>query len=182
MLSVCVHARSVQLCPTLCDLTDCSPPGSSVHGILQAKKLEWVAMSSSSGSSQPRDRTCASCISRIAGGFFFLWLRHGGKLQLLKSGTKLRAFYALLEFILTATLSGTNTENREFKMVVHITQLMRSGASTETPVGLTRHLDPTPWKDSAARTNRGIFCLAQLTCGNGSHSAIGSHHSQESQV
>ena len=113
---------------------------------------------------------------------FFLWLRHGGKLQLLKSGTKLRAFYALLEFILTATLSGTNTENREFKMVVHITQLMRSGASTETPVGLTRHLDPTPWKDSAARTNRGTFCLAQLICGNGSHSAIGSHHSQESQV
>ena len=56
---------------------------------------------------------------------------------MLKSGTKLRAFYALLEFILTATLSGTNTKNREFNMVVHITQLMRSGASTKTPVGLT---------------------------------------------
>ena len=68
---MCVHARSIQLCPTLCDLTDCSPPGSSVHGILQARKLEWVAMSSSSGYSQPRDRTCASCISCIAGGFFF---------------------------------------------------------------------------------------------------------------
>ena len=59
------------------------------------------------------------------------------------SGTMLRAFHALSEFILTATLSGTNTKNREFRMIVHITQLMRSRASTETPVGLTRHPDPT---------------------------------------
>ena len=42
----------------------------SVHGILQARILEWVAMSSSRGSSQPRDRNCISCISCIAGGFF----------------------------------------------------------------------------------------------------------------
>ena len=40
-----------------CDPTDCSPPGSSVHGILQAGTLEWVAMPSSRGSSQPRDGT-----------------------------------------------------------------------------------------------------------------------------
>ena len=56
-----------QLFPTLCDPTDCSPPGSSVHGILQARILEWVAMPSSRGSSQPRDRTQ---VSRIAGRFF----------------------------------------------------------------------------------------------------------------
>ena len=43
-----------QSCPTLCYLTDCSPPGSSVHGILQARILEWVAMPSSRGSSQRR--------------------------------------------------------------------------------------------------------------------------------
>ena len=49
---------------TLCDLTDCSPPGSSVHGILQAGTVEWVAMTSSRGSSRPRDQT------HIAGGFF----------------------------------------------------------------------------------------------------------------
>ena len=56
-----------QLCPILCNPTDCSPPGSSVHGILQARILEWVAISSSRGSSQPRDQTrvsCASCIGR----------------------------------------------------------------------------------------------------------------------
>ena len=50
----------LQLCLTLCDPMDCSPPGSSVHGILQARILEWVAMPSSRGSSQPRDQTCVS--------------------------------------------------------------------------------------------------------------------------
>ena len=54
-------------CPTLCDPVDCSPPGSSVHGILQARILEWVAISFSRGSSRPRDRTQVSC---IAGRFF----------------------------------------------------------------------------------------------------------------
>ena len=48
----------VQSCPTLCDPLDCSPPGSSVHGIVQARILERVAISSSRGSSQFRDRTC----------------------------------------------------------------------------------------------------------------------------
>ena len=50
-----------QLCPTLCDPMDCSPPGSSVHGILQARILEWVAIPFSRGSSQPRDQTQVSC-------------------------------------------------------------------------------------------------------------------------
>ena len=50
-----------------CDAMDCSPPGSSVHGILQARILEWVAIPFSRGSSQPRDRTHVSC---IAGRFF----------------------------------------------------------------------------------------------------------------
>ena len=49
---------------------DCSPPGFSVHGILQARILEWLAISFSRGSSQPRDRTQASC---IAGTCFNLW-------------------------------------------------------------------------------------------------------------
>ena len=55
---VLTQIRSVsQLCPTLCDPMECNPPGSSVHGILQARVLEWVAISSSRGSSQPRDQT-----------------------------------------------------------------------------------------------------------------------------
>ena len=51
-------------CPTLCDPMDCSPPGSSVHGILQARILEWVAISFSRGSSQAGDQTRISCIGR----------------------------------------------------------------------------------------------------------------------
>ena len=52
---VCVMCLVAQSCRTLCNPVDCSPPGSSVHGILQARILEWVAMPSSKGSSQPRD-------------------------------------------------------------------------------------------------------------------------------
>ena len=59
-----------QSCPTLWDPVNCSPPGSSVHGILQARILEWVAISSSRGSSRPRDRTQ---VFGIAGRRFNLW-------------------------------------------------------------------------------------------------------------
>ena len=53
---------------------DCSPPGSSVHGISQARILEWVAISSSRGSSWPGDRTHLFCVSCIPGGFFTAWV------------------------------------------------------------------------------------------------------------
>ena len=57
-------AQLLQLYPTHCDPRDCDPPGSFVHGILQASVLEWVAMLSSRGSSQPRDRTHIFCVSQ----------------------------------------------------------------------------------------------------------------------
>ena len=53
-----------QLCPALCDPMDCSLPGSSVHGISQARILEWVAVSFSRGSSQPRDQIHVSYIGK----------------------------------------------------------------------------------------------------------------------
>ena len=62
--------KVAQSCPTLCNPVDCSPPGSSVHGVLQARILEWVAISFSRGSSRPRDRTQ---VSHIAGRRFNLW-------------------------------------------------------------------------------------------------------------
>ena len=65
-----ICAYSLQLCLTLCDPTDRSPPSSSVHGILYASILEWVAMPSSRGSSSPRDWTQVSCSSCISGRFF----------------------------------------------------------------------------------------------------------------
>ena len=49
------ESEVAQLCLTLCDPMDCNPPGSSVHGIFQARVLEWIAISFSRGSSQPRD-------------------------------------------------------------------------------------------------------------------------------
>ena len=65
-----VKVLVAQSCPTRCDPMDYSPPGSSVHGILQARILEWVAMPSSRGSSQARDWTQVSC---IPGRFFTVW-------------------------------------------------------------------------------------------------------------
>ena len=57
LMAMCVHAKSLQPDPTVCDPMDCSLPGSSVHGILQARMLEWVAVPSSRGSSRTRDQT-----------------------------------------------------------------------------------------------------------------------------
>ena len=54
-----------QSCPTLCNPVYCSPPGSSVHGIFQARILEWAAISSSRGSSRPKDLNRISCVSCI---------------------------------------------------------------------------------------------------------------------
>ena len=73
MLVYCMKVKVLvaQSCPTLCNsMVYCSPPGSSVHEILQARILEWAAISFSRGSSQPRDQTWVSC---IAGGFVTNW-------------------------------------------------------------------------------------------------------------
>ena len=68
--AACSHAKLLQSCPTLCNSVDCSPPGSSVRGILQARVLEWVTMPFFRGSSWPRDQTHITYISYIGGG---LW-------------------------------------------------------------------------------------------------------------
>ena len=70
VMSCCEVAQS---CPTLCYPLDCSLPGSSLHGILQARVLEWVAISFSRESSQPWDWTRVSC---IPGRRFNLWTIH----------------------------------------------------------------------------------------------------------
>ena len=70
IMMVCMHAKLLQLCLVLCNPMDCSPSGSLVHGILQARLLMWIAMPSSRGSSWPRDRTCIPYSSCIAGWFF----------------------------------------------------------------------------------------------------------------
>ena len=67
-----MHAKSLQSCPTLCDPMDCSLPGSSVYGILQARILEWIAMPFVRASSRPRDWTCISYIFCIGRQGFFI--------------------------------------------------------------------------------------------------------------
>ena len=60
-----VKVLVTQSCLTLCDPMDCSPPGSSVYGILQARILEWVAILFSRVSSQPRDQNQVSCVADV---------------------------------------------------------------------------------------------------------------------
>ena len=80
--------QSLQSCLTFCDLMDYSLPGSSVHGISQARILEWVAMHSSRGSSQPRNRTCVSYVLEKAMAphsstlaWKIPWMEEPGRLQ-----------------------------------------------------------------------------------------------------
>ena len=68
-----VKVLVTQLCWTFCDRMDCKPPGSSVYGIFQARKLGWVAVPFSSGSSQPRD---GIQVSGIAGRLYH-WCHQG---------------------------------------------------------------------------------------------------------
>ena len=69
-MTQCACMLPLQLCPALRDPKDCSLPGSSVHGIPQARLLEWVAIPLSRGSSQPRDRTRSLMSPALAEGFF----------------------------------------------------------------------------------------------------------------
>ena len=78
------------------DLVDCSPPGSSVHWILQARMLEWVAISSSRGSFQPRDWTQ---VSRIASRFFTIWATREAHIYMVASDFPPLIWERLLRFM-----------------------------------------------------------------------------------
>ena len=82
------------LCPTLCDPLDCRVPGSSVHRILQARVLEWVAISYSRGSSWPMD---GSQVSYTAGRFFTFWATREAQLQILWRKLSKRLFHLYLK-------------------------------------------------------------------------------------
>ena len=96
----CAYTTSVkvlvsQSCLALCDLVDCTPPGSSVHTILQARILEWVAISYSRGSSWPRNWTQVSC---FVGSLFTIWSTR--EAQNMKWLGKTKIFLTLIAFIL----------------------------------------------------------------------------------
>ena len=81
-----------QLCLTLCDPMDCSLPGSSVHWILHAKIMEWVAMPSSRGFSSPRNRTQVSC---TAARFFTSWTPREVPMLWIEADKSLRCYYVV---------------------------------------------------------------------------------------
>lgn len=70
---------------TVCDFMDCSPPNSTVHGILQARKLEWVAISFSRGSSWHRNRIQVSCFAGRLFFFFTVWVTREARSKVLNS-------------------------------------------------------------------------------------------------
>ena len=86
LLDIMLCIKLLQSYPTLCDPMDCSPPGCSVHSILQARILEWVVMPSSRGSSWPRDQACISYASSI-GRYFLHHYSHLGSPTRLNSTT-----------------------------------------------------------------------------------------------
>ena len=101
----CVFAKSLQSFPTLCDPLGCSPPGSSVHGILQARILEWVAMPSSRGSSQSRDWTWVSYVSRVGNLVLYHQCQLGSPLNWLKLYIKEGLSKSLVKILFSNFLS-----------------------------------------------------------------------------
>ena len=113
-----------QSCPTLCDPVDWSPPGSSVHGILQARILEWVAISFSGGSSRPRDR---SQVSRIAGRCFNLWATREAlkwittwKNMCIYVGQRINRTQGTLEYIFFLAIYSQTKEKRNCKWILNL--------------------------------------------------------------
>ena len=129
-----------QSCPTLCDPMDCSPPGSSTHGIFQARVLEWVAIAFSRGSSQPRDQTQLSCIT---GRRFTIWATR----EAFKSG-KVGGFHFLVTWLHGVWLLKTesNLEMGKSKGREH----MASSFYGQEGHGLTASPNPPPFRRPGA--------------------------------
>ena len=103
--SIVVIGLVTQLCPTLGGPVDCSPPGSSVPGILQARIPQWVAMPFSIASSPPRDWTQVSC---IAGGFFTIWATAIKQRQQKKPGDKRQVGFCSLKWLTLSKPEGSH--------------------------------------------------------------------------
>ena len=104
-MHACMHAKSIQSCPTLCDPRDYSLPGSSVYGIFQARILEWVAMTSSRGSSWPRDQTWVSWVSCLG-----RWVLYHCATWEAGKGPGVRAILGYLRNTKKARVAGTEGE------------------------------------------------------------------------
>ena len=103
---VCVCVFVTQSCPILCDPIDCSPPGSSVHGILQARTVEWAVFSYSRGSFQTRAWTQVSCTeSRL----FTIWATRADLHSI--------QYYAICFLLLKALLWGQSMISTQYMVL-----------------------------------------------------------------
>ena len=114
-----VKVSVTQSCPTLCDPTDCCLPGSSVHGILQERILEWVPIPLSRGSSWPRNWTWVSC---TVSGFFTVWATREAPHQ------KSWLYLELINF------SAEKIKKIQFSVVLVISQGLNSQMRPAAPV------------------------------------------------
>ena len=111
-LSLLNWIKVAQSCPTLCDPMDCSLPGSSVHGIFQVIVLEWIAISYSSGSSWPRDRTR---VSRFVDRRFTVWATREGDVNILLGiAVKFICFVICLALVLIFSFPYSNSFLKSF--------------------------------------------------------------------
>ena len=110
-----------------------NPPGSFVHGIFQARILEWVVISFSRGSSRPRDRTHVSCISHIGGGFF----------TTAPPGTPLNVYSAVCQLYLNKTqkkMKKIQMKGEEWYFTVFPRRLFPVSPPLSIPLGQHWHL------------------------------------------
>ena len=113
-------AKPLQLCSTLYDPIDCSPPGFSVPGILQARIMKWAAVPSSRGPYRPRNWTCVSCIGRLIFFFFFFFFTTSASWEVPSTALQLCKYqfiecsqpYGLRIFIITILHMGNGGTER----------------------------------------------------------------------
>ena len=114
----CVHTQALWLCLTLCGPTYCSPPHFSVHGILQARIMEWVAVPFTRESSWPRCQTNISCISCI--GRVFFTTGTPGKPKYLNVSMLMLMFSQIL---VLSHFTGRVNKSRNLSPIIFITQV-----------------------------------------------------------
>ena len=126
------ESEVTQSWPTLCNPMGCSPPCSSVHGIFQARVLEWVAISFSRGSSQPRDRTQISC---VAGRRFTAWAIREAWSKWSKRITKISQKQSIFEtlniFCISGIKHGINRFNEDLPFSCYTRCLVATGLGLE---------------------------------------------------
>ena len=122
-----VKVLVAQLCLTLCNPMIYSPPGSSVHGIFQARILEWLTISFSSGSSQPRDKTRVSC---TAGRFFTDWATREAPVCYVYFTT---IFFFLINTALEATMPTSDSPPCPTQTMILLAFAASPGTTESTP-------------------------------------------------